>query len=50
MVPVQLLKNMYGKAVLLEEVNKIISEKINKYIKDEKIKIIGEPIPQENKI
>ena len=30
MVPVQLLKNMYGKAVLLEEVNKIISEKKNK--------------------
>ena len=50
MVPVQLLKKMYGKGVLLEELNKIVSNKINSYIKDEKIKIIGEPIPQENKL
>ena len=50
MVPVQLLKKMYGKGVLLEELNKIVSNKINSYIKDEKIKIIGEPVPQENKL
>jgi trigger factor len=50
MVPIQLLKKMYGKGVLLEELNKIVSNKINSYIKDEKIKIIGEPIPQENKL
>ena len=46
MVPVQILKNMYGKGVLLEEINKIVSEKINNYIKDNKIKIIGEPKPE----
>ena len=50
MVPVQLLKKMYGKGVLLEELNKIVSNKINSYIKDQKIKIIGEPVPQENKL
>ena len=50
MVPIQLLKKMYGKGVLFEEINKIVSNKINLYIKDEKIKIIGEPIPQENKL
>ena len=48
MVPIQLLKNMYGKGVLFEELNKIISEKLNSYIKEEKIKIIGEPIPQKS--
>ena len=48
MVPIQLLKNMYGKGVLLEEINKIISEKLNSYIKEERIKIIGEPIPQKS--
>ena len=50
MVPIQLLKKMYGKGVLFEEINKIVSNKINLYIKDEKIKIIGEPIPQGNKL
>ena len=39
---------MYGKGVLFEELNKIISEKLNSYIKEEKIKIIGEPIPQKS--
>ena len=37
MVPIQLLKNLYGKGVLLEEINKIVSEKINNYIKESKI-------------
>jgi len=50
MVPIPLLKKMYGKGVLFEELNKIVSNKINSYIKDEKIKIIGEPIPQRNKL
>ena len=48
MVPIQLLKNMYGKSVLLEEINKIVSESINNYIKENKIKIIGEPKPKKN--
>ena len=50
MVPIQILKNMYGKGVLLEEINKIVSEKINNYIKDNKIKIIGEPKPESSDI
>ena len=50
MVPVQLIKKMYGKSVLIEEINKIISEKINSYIKEERIKIIGEPIAKESDI
>ena len=32
MVPLQILKNMYGKGILLEEINKIVSEKINNFI------------------
>lgn len=50
MVPIQLLKNMYGKSVLLEEINKIVSENINNYIKENRIRIIGEPKPQKNDI
>ncbi len=48
MVPIQILKNMYGKGILLEEINKIVSEKINNFIKEKKIKIIGDPKPESN--
>ena len=50
MVPLQIIKNMYGKGILLEEINKIVSEKINNFIKENKIKIIGEPKPENNEI
>lgn len=47
MVPVGLVKKMYGKAILAEEINKIISDALNKYIADNKIEILGEPLPNE---
>lgn len=49
MVPVSLVKKMYGKSVLAEEVNKLLSESVYKYIKDSKINILGEPLPNEDK-
>ena len=50
MVPLQIIKNMYGKGIFIEEINKIVSEKINNFIKENKIKIIGEPKPENNAI
>lgn len=47
MVPVGLIKKMYGKAVLAEEINKIISDELYKYISDNKINMLGEPLPNE---
>lgn len=44
-VPMSLIKKMYGKAVMADEINKIISEKLMKHIQDEKIDILGEPLP-----
>lgn len=44
MVPAGLIKKMYGKAILAEEVNKIISNKLQQYIADEKLEILGQPI------
>ncbi len=44
-VPMGLVKKMYGKTVLAEEINKIISESITKHIFDEKLNILGEPLP-----
>lgn len=47
MVPIGLVKKMYGKAVLAEEINKLVSENIYGYIKDNDINILGEPLPNE---
>lgn len=44
-VPMGMIKNMYGKAILLDEVNKIVSENLTKYLTDEKLNILGEPLP-----
>lgn len=45
-VPMSLVKKQYGKAILLEEVNKILQENLNKYIQDEKLEILGNPLPK----
>lgn len=47
-VPAGLIKKMYGKGVLIEEVNKLISESLTNYIRDEKLNVLGEPLPNEN--
>jgi len=44
-VPTGLVKKMYGKAILAEEVNKLLSDKLMNYIKDEKLEILGNPLP-----
>ncbi len=46
MVPIGLVKKMYGKAVQIDEINKIVTENIQKYIADEKLEILGDPIPR----
>ena len=45
MVPIGLVKKMYGKAVQLDEVNKLISDSVHQYLQDEKIDILGDPLP-----
>ena len=49
MVPMSLVKKMYGKSVIAEEVNKTLSEAVYKYIQDNKVNILGEPLPNEDK-
>ena len=49
MVPMGLVKKMYGKSVLAEEVNKLLSETVYKYIQDNKVNMLGEPLPNEEK-
>jgi len=47
MVPLGLLKKMYGKSILAEEINNILSEGLYNYIKDNNIDLLGEPLPNE---
>lgn len=46
MVPIGLVKKMYGRAVQIDEINKVVTENIQKYITDEKLEILGDPLPK----
>jgi len=46
MVPIGLIKKMYGRAVQIDEINKVVTESIQKYITDEKLEILGDPLPK----
>lgn len=46
-VPFGVAKKMYGKAVLAEELNRILSEKLNAHIRENEINIIGQPLPED---
>ena len=46
MVPIGLIKKMYGKAVQIDEINKLVTENIQKFLTDEKIEILGDPLPR----
>ncbi len=47
MTPMNLVKKMYGKGVLAEEVNQLISDSLYNYIRENNIAILGEPLPNE---
>ena len=49
MVPMGMIKKQYGTAVKVEEVNKILGEKLYGYIQDNKIQMLGEPLPNQEK-
>lgn len=44
-VPFGMIKKLYGGAVFAEEVNKLVSDKIHQYLVDEKLDILGQPLP-----
>ncbi|MCF8423156.1 MAG: trigger factor [Bacteroidia bacterium] len=47
-VPVGLVKKQHGKSILVDEINKILNESLYNYINENKIEILGNPIPKEN--
>jgi len=48
-VPVSLIEKMYGKSIKVEEINNILVESLKDYIKKNDIKIIGDPLPNNEK-
>lgn len=48
-VPAGVIKKMFGKSVLVEEVNHLVSHSVSDYIRDQKLKILGDPMPNQQK-
>ncbi|MDH3321931.1 MAG: trigger factor [Flavobacteriaceae bacterium] len=45
-VPMSLVKKQYGKSVMIDEVNKLLQESLNNYLVEEKLDILGNPLPK----
>jgi trigger factor len=46
MVPASHIKKMYGKSILVDEVNNLLSDTLNNYISEQKLEVLGQPIPK----
>jgi trigger factor len=46
-VPMGMVRKQYGKSVLVDEVNKLLQENLNKYLTEEKLDLLGNPLPRE---
>lgn len=47
MVPMGMIKKQYGTAVKVDEINRLLGEKVTGYIRENKIQMLGEPLPSE---
>ncbi|MGY0427187.1 MAG: trigger factor, partial [Polaribacter sp.] len=45
-VPMGMIKKQYGKSIMIDEVNKLLQDSLNKFITEEKIDILGNPLPK----
>ena len=50
MVPMSLIKRQYGTAIKADEVNRLLSDKLFEYIRENKIQMLGEPLPNEGQV
>ena len=47
-VPTGMIKKMYGKSILADEINRILSDSLYKYIQENQIDVLGNPLPKDN--
>ncbi len=45
-VPAGMIRKMYGSALIVEEINKLVSEKLNSYLREGETQFLGEPLPE----
>ena len=45
-VPMGMVKKQYGKSIMIDEVNKLLQESLNKFLVEEKLDILGNPLPR----
>ena len=45
-VPMGMIKKQYGKSIMIDEVNKLLQESLNNYLVEEKLDILGNPLPK----
>ncbi len=45
-VPMSLVKKQYGKSVMIDEVNKLLQESLSKFLVEEKLDVLGNPLPK----
>ena len=48
-VPAGVIKKMFGKSILVDEINHVLNHKLSDYIKENNLKILGEPLPDQEK-
>src|SRR6201999_3429713 len=46
MVPPAHIKRMYGKSILVDEINNLLSDTLNNYINDQQLEVLGQPLPK----
>jgi len=49
-VPKGIIQKMYGKSILVEEINHMVSHKVTDFIKENDIQILGDPLPNHEKV
>jgi trigger factor len=48
-VPTGVIRKMFGKSILVDEINHLLSHKLSDYIKENDLKLIGDPLPNQEK-
>ena len=49
-VPTGMIKKMYGKSIMVEEINKLLSDSLYKYLHENKIEVLGNPLPKADSV